>query len=101
MAPWFVYIVRCGNGSLYTGVATDVTRRLTEHQANGGRGARYLRGRGPLELVLEREVGDRGRALKVEGRIKRLPKGRKEQLLRDDALFEHILAAADRGSIRR
>ena len=81
MARWSVYVVRCGDGSLYTGIATDVRRRLAQHAQGGGRGAKYLRGRGPLRLVFARAVGSRALAQKVESRIKRLPKARKERLV--------------------
>jgi putative endonuclease len=65
---WYVYILRCGDGSLYTGIATDVVRRLAEHQTN--KGAKYLRGRGPLKLVFEKQVGSRSQALKIEHKVK-------------------------------
>ena len=71
MDKWSVYLVRCKDDSLYAGVALDVHRRLEEHR-EGKRGAKYLRGRAPLELVLRRELGDRSLALKVELRIKKL-----------------------------
>ena len=83
MSEWHLYVVRAADGSLYTGVATDVARRLDEHQA-GARGARYLRGRAPLELVYERLIGDRGLALKLESRLKKLPKADKESLVLSD-----------------
>src|SRR5437773_902140 len=67
---WHVYVVRTREGALYTGVTTDVARRIAEHRA-GGRGARYLRGREPLEIVYRRKVGERGLALRVERRLKR------------------------------
>jgi putative endonuclease len=73
-------MLRCGDGSLYTGIAIDVSRRVTEHES-GSRGSRYLRGRGPLKVVLQAEVGDRGSATRVEMRIKRLGKQEKERLL--------------------
>ena len=91
MAPqvWSVYVIRCADGSLYTGITTDIERRLAEHRSGEGRGARYVRSRGPLELVLEREIGDRGAALRVEHRIKRLDRAEKEGLLtRPGALDE-------------
>ncbi len=72
-------MIRDRDGALYTGITTDVTRRLTEHTR--GVGARSLRGKGPLALVLTRAVGPRGLALRLEHRIKRLPKIRKEELL--------------------
>ncbi len=86
MARWFVYIVRCRDGTLYTGIATDVRRRIAEHARHDGRGAKYLRGRGPFQLAFVRAIGARGMALKIESRIKRLPKARKEALI---ALHRH------------
>lgn len=76
---WHVYLVRAGGGTLYTGIATDVDRRLEEHRS--GTGARYLRGRGPLEVVYRRKLGDRGLALRVEHAIKRLPRAEKEEVV--------------------
>ena len=76
---WYLYIVRCRDGSLYTGIATDVARRLALHTA--GKGAKYLRGRGPLTLVYQTRIGSRALALKTEGRVKALPKMKKEQLV--------------------
>lgn len=75
-----LYILRCADDSLYTGITTDITRRIAEHEA-GLRGAKYLRGKGPLELVFCRAVGDRARASQLEYRVKRLSKARKEALL--------------------
>jgi putative endonuclease len=83
MRDWYVYIVRCRDGSLYTGVATDVERRIADHLAN--RGAKYLRGRGPLKLVFKKQVRGKGRALKVEQQVKRLPKDKKEALIKTGA----------------
>jgi len=79
-ALYSVYMLRCADGSLYTGIATDVARRLAEHESSR-RGAKYLRGRGPLELAYAAEVGDRGIASKVEHRLKALPKAEKEALV--------------------
>ena len=76
---WSVYIVRCSDDSLYTGIATDVARRLGEHES-GIIGAKYLRGRRPLELVFEQRVGDRSLASKIEHRIKKLSRREKEKL---------------------
>ena len=69
---WSVYLIRCGDGSLYTGIATDVDRRFTEHLSQGPKTAKYLRGRLPLELIYRREIGNRSEASKEELRIKRL-----------------------------
>ena len=78
---WYLYIVRCRDGSLYTGIATDVDRRLVEHEAN--KGSKYLRGRGPLKLVFQRRVGKKGQALKIERKIKGLSRQEKEELIKD------------------
>jgi len=69
---WWVYMLRCGDGSLYTGIATDVDRRFTEHESQGPKAAKYLRGRLPLEIVFRKEIGTRSEASKEELRIKRL-----------------------------
>jgi putative endonuclease len=74
--PWFVYVVRCGDGSLYTGIATDVGARVTVH--NDGRGARYTRSRRPVTLVYVERKRSRSTALKRELAIKAL--GRAEKL---------------------
>jgi len=83
---WYIYMIRCGDNSLYTGIATDVERRFEEHQRD--KGARYLRGRGPLQLVLQRAIGTRSQASKVEYQIKKLSKVHKEALITDGELFE-------------
>jgi putative endonuclease len=73
---WSIYMVRCRDGSLYTGIATDIERRFAEHQT--GKGAKYLRGRAPLKLAFKKRIGSRSSALKIERMIKRLPKTKKE-----------------------
>jgi len=79
MAEYSVYLVRCRNGSLYTGIAIDVERRFSEHES-GLKGARYLRGKGPLQLVFQERIGDRSLALQIEARIKRLARGEKRNI---------------------
>jgi len=79
---WHLYVVRTRDGRLYTGITTDVARRFAEHQSQGRRCARFLRGRAPLQLVFARRIGSRSLALRAERRFKRLPKHRKEALLR-------------------
>jgi putative endonuclease len=74
-------MLRCADGSLYTGVAIDVTRRLGEHQSQGPKSAKYVRGRAPLEMVYTRVVGDRSAAMKEEWRIKQLKREAKELLI--------------------
>jgi putative endonuclease len=75
-----VYIVRCNDDTYYTGIAADVTRRIAEHE-NSPRGAKYLKGRGPLTLVFSAAVGDRSVASRIEYRIKRLDRRTKEALI--------------------
>ena len=94
MHDWCVYIVRCRDGSLYTGIATDVERRIADHLAS--KGAKYLRGRGPLKLVFSKKVGEKGRALKVEHQVKRLPRHKKEALIKTGAGIEALLGSNDR-----
>jgi putative endonuclease len=83
MSLWSLYLVRCADSSLYTGIATDVSQRFAQHCQGGPRGAKYLRGRGPLQLVFCVEVGDRSQASKLELRVKRLSKMHKERLLEE------------------
>jgi|TARA_B110000438_G_scaffold48409_1_gene48769 putative endonuclease len=92
MDMWSVYLVRCKDDSLYAGVALDVVRRLEEHR-EGKRGAKYLRGRAPLELVLRRELGDRSLALKVELRIKKLSRKAKENMIENPQVIDEIAHA--------
>lgn len=75
-----VYLLRCGDGTLYCGSTNDLERRLREH-AGGGRGARYTRGRGPLQLVASFPVADLGAARSLEARVKRLSRPEKEALV--------------------
>ena len=76
---WHVYLVRCGDGTLYCGITNDLAARLAAHRA--GKGAKYTRGRGPLELVYKRRVADQSRALRAEARIKRLSRAQKLELI--------------------
>ncbi|MBR3973559.1 MAG: GIY-YIG nuclease family protein [Oscillospiraceae bacterium] len=76
---WKLYILRCGDGSLYTGITTDVEKRLETHRS--GKGAKYTRGRGPLELVYREECGTHSDALKRELEIKALPREEKLKLI--------------------
>jgi putative endonuclease len=75
---WTVYLARCADGSLYTGITTDPERRLAEH--NRGAGASYTRGRVPVTLVYSELVADRPGALRRENAIKRLTRAQKEAL---------------------
>ena len=78
-SDWSLYVLRCGDGSLYTGISPAVAARLEAHRA--GRGRRYLRGREPLELMAEVSVGDRAAASRAEYRFKQLTRRDKLRLL--------------------
>ena len=76
---WYLYILRCGDDSLYTGITTDVDKRLEAHRS--GKGAKYTRGRGPLALVYREECGSHSDALRRELEIKKLPREEKRKLI--------------------
>ena len=76
---WCVYILQCADGTFYTGVTNDIGHRLKMH--SNGTGAKYTRGRGPLELMYREECGDHSAALKREHEIKALTREQKEKLL--------------------
>lgn len=76
---WWVYLLRCGDGTLYCGVALDVAARVKQHQE--GRGAKYTRGRGPLELAYCEACGSKAEALRREREVKRLRRAAKESLI--------------------
>ena len=76
---WQLYILRCADGTLYTGIAVDAEKRLAMHRS--GRGAKYTKGRGPLELVYLEECGSHSDALRRELAVKKLTRAQKEALL--------------------
>lgn len=78
---WHIYLIRTRSGALYTGVATNVARRLSEHRNGGRSGAKYLRAKAPLQLVYQARLGSHALALKAEHRIKKLPKCAKEAIV--------------------
>ncbi len=77
---WFVYLLRCADGSLYTGITTDVSRRCRQH--NAGTASRYTRSRRPTRLVYREAHPDQGSALRREAAIKALSRREKEALIR-------------------
>lgn len=77
---WYVYLLECRDGTLYTGVAIDVDRRLAEH--NAGRGARYTRGRGPVRVVASSRALEKRAAYRLEWQLKRRPAREKAAALR-------------------
>lgn len=89
MTLWSLYLIRTADNSLYTGITTDVARRLMQHQS--GKGAKALRGKGELTLAFSAPVGERSLALRMEYRIKQLTKRQKERLVTGDGIFEALL----------
>ena len=81
MQKWYVYMVRCADSTLYTGIAKDVERRVVQH--NAGQGAKYTRGRGPVVLVYREAAKDRPAALRREHEIKQLRLTAKRTLIAD------------------
>lgn len=76
---WYLYILCCGDGTLYTGITTDVEKRLAAHRA--GKGAKYTRGRSPLELAYREECGTHSDALRREAAVKSLSREEKQRLI--------------------
>lgn len=81
MKPWYLYMIRCRDNNLYTGIANDVGKRFAEHVAQGSRCAKYLRGKSPLQLVYSKKAGSKSDALVAEYRLKQLSKNEKELLV--------------------
>lgn len=89
---WFVYMLRCGDGSLYTGITTDVARRLAEHGgvAGNNKGAKSLRGKRPLSVAQQFSCQNRSMASQLEYRIKQLSKVKKEALVAGQMTVEEL-----------
>lgn len=90
---WTVYILECGDGTLYTGITDDLDRRLRAHAE--GKGAKYTRGRGPLKLCYREAAADKSAALKRECAIKRLQKREKLELIQKYGSLCNSLLAFD------
>jgi putative endonuclease len=93
---WWLYLVRRRDRALYTGITLDVARRVRTHAV--GKGAKALRGHGPLALVFTAAIGDRALAQRVEARVKRLAKVDKERLVASRAFARRWLAGARRAA---
>jgi putative endonuclease len=85
MTTWTVYMVRCADDTLYTGIAKDAARRIEEHNSNDLLGSRYTRARRPVVLVYQDVVATRSDALKHEYRIKQMSRKEKDKLIEDAA----------------
>jgi putative endonuclease len=91
---WYLYMVRCADDSLYTGVALDVGRRFAQHCSQKTPCARYLRGKAPLSLVYVMVAGNHSEALRLELRVKRLGRPAKERLIRGNYPLGQLFATA-------
>lgn len=91
MSAWTLYLLRCADGSIYTGITTDVTRRLDEHQS-GSRGSKYLRSRRPLQLLYHRRIGNRSLASRLEYRVRKLARNCKDDIAAVDALIDGFMS---------
>jgi putative endonuclease len=97
MKLWFVYIVACSDGSLYTGITTDLARRVREHN-EGPKGARYTRSKRPVVLQYSAEFANRSEASKAEFRIKKLTREQKERMIEDGSSGVHSSQPAAAGA---
>lgn len=92
LKQWHIYLLRCGDGSLYAGISLDPVRRCLEHNQQASRASRYVWARRPATLIWQKTVADHRHALQLEYRLKRLPKARKERLLQEDSLWQGLLS---------
>ena len=92
-SEWYLYMLRCKDGSLYTGITTNIEKRLEAHRS--GKGAKYTRGRGPLTLVYRETCRDHSRALKRELEIKALTADQKNRLVESGPCIEGIRKLPD------
>lgn len=88
---WQLYLIRCSDGSLYTGIAANLSRRFAEHESQGRKCAKYLRGKAPLTLVFHIPARDRAEASRWENFVKRLSKTDKEALVTGRKQLDELL----------
>lgn len=84
---WFIYILKCSDNSLYTGITTDLSRRIIEHNSTD-KWAKYTKMRRPVEMIFSHQCSDRSHASKLEIKIKKLSKKQKEKLIETKILPE-------------
>jgi putative endonuclease len=84
---WYIYMVRTKHGHLYTGITQNVARRFLDHQEEGKKAAKYLRGKGPFKLVFQQKIGNHSTALKTEFALKKMSKQQKETLTNKSGRF--------------
>ncbi len=89
--PYYVYILRCTDDSLYAGITTDVKRRFAEHLSGSAKGAKYTKTHPPKEIVAVWQAGNRSAASKLEWRLKHLTKAQKEILCKEPGRIEEFV----------
>ena len=94
MKPWYLYVVCCSDSTLYTGITTDIKRRISQH--NSGRGAKYTKGRGPVKLMHIRQYKNRSDASKAEAKFKKFKRTKKLQIIDNFALPGEIVELTGR-----
>lgn len=90
-SEWSLYMIKTRLNTLYTGISTDVERRFREHSGASKRAARYLKGKGPLELVWQQSVGSKSEALKLECQVKKLNRRQKLSLIEGEIALDSLL----------
>lgn len=95
MSHWNIYMIKTRLGTLYTGITTDLARRFQEHESGSKRAARYLKGKGPLELVWHHQAHSKSDALKLEYRIKQLTPYQKQQLITGEKDLKNLVFPLD------
>ena len=90
-SPWVLYVLRTADERLYTGITTDLQRRLAEHAQGGKLAAKALRGRAPLQVVFTSPFADRSQASAAEYRVKQLTRAGKERLIAGDITIQSLL----------
>ena len=99
MKPWYLYVVCCSDSTLYTGITTDIKRRISQH--NSGRGAKYTKGRGPVKLMHIRQYKNRSDASKAESKFKKLKRAKKLQIINDFALPGELVKLVGRSLTKK
>ncbi len=90
-SEWSLYMIKTRLNTLYTGISTDVDRRFKEHSGVSKRAARYLKGKGPLELVWQQPVGSKSEALVLEYQVKKLNRRQKQNLIDGEMALKSLL----------
>ena len=80
--PYYFYIVRCADNSLYSGITTNLEKRIAEHNSGDGKGSKYTRAKRPVHLVYSEQYPDRGVSTRREAEVKKWPKAKKEGLVK-------------------